>query len=130
MIVEETNQPLTVSDVNRFIKSILSSQKDLKNIWVKGEISNFILLSSNLETEIQADVYPKVQGIVEKILAEEGQFVNKDQVMLKLEAREYEIAEKKAQVEYNKQLSNFERLKDLHAEKLLSDEEFEQAKYT
>ncbi|MCB1190394.1 MAG: exodeoxyribonuclease VII large subunit [Leptospiraceae bacterium] len=41
MIVEETNQPLTVSDVNRFIKSILSSQKDLKNIWVKGEISNF-----------------------------------------------------------------------------------------
>ncbi|MCB0283207.1 MAG: efflux RND transporter periplasmic adaptor subunit [Calditrichaeota bacterium] len=97
---------------------------------VKGEISNFILLSSNLETEIQADVYPKVQGIVEKILAEEGQFVNKDQVMLKLEAREYEIAEKKAQVEYNKQLSNFERLKDLHAEKLLSDEEFEQAKYT
>lgn len=97
---------------------------------VKGEISNFILLSSNLETEIQADVYPKVQGIVENILAEEGQFVNKDQIMLKLEAKEYEIAEKKAQVEYKKQLSNFERLKDLHAEKLLSEEEFEQAKYT
>ncbi len=41
MIADDTNQPLTVSEINRFIKSILTNQKELKNIWVKGEISNF-----------------------------------------------------------------------------------------
>ena len=95
-----------------------------------GEISSFILLSSNLETEIQADVYARAQGIVEKILTEEGLYVDKNSVMLKLEAREYEIAVNKARVEYKKQLSLFNRQQVMLEEKLLSQEEFDQVKYT
>jgi len=95
-----------------------------------GERSDYILLSSNLETEVQADVYPRAQGIVEKILKDEGDYVNKGALLLKLEAREYEIAEKKALVEYQKQLSLFERQKVMHSEELLSDEEFDQVKFT
>jgi membrane fusion protein (multidrug efflux system) len=95
-----------------------------------GVISSFILVSSNLETEIQADVYARAQGIVEKILIEEGQYIAKDAVMLKLEAREYEIAEKKAHVEYEKQLSLFKRQQVMLEEELLSQEEFDQVKYT
>ncbi len=97
---------------------------------LRGDISDFILLSSNLETEVQADVYARAQGIVEKINVEEGSWVNKDAIMLELEAEEYEIGEKQARVEYDKQLSNFERLKGLYEANLLSDEEFEQAKFT
>ncbi|KAA3615635.1 MAG: efflux RND transporter periplasmic adaptor subunit [Calditrichaeota bacterium] len=95
-----------------------------------GDISNFILLSSNLETEIQADVYPRAQGVVEKILTEEGRYIAKDEVMLKLEAREYEIAVNKARVEYEKQLSIYNRQQVMFNEKLLSQEEFDQVKYT
>jgi len=95
-----------------------------------GEISDFILLSSNLETEVQADVYPRAQGIVESIRKDEGDYVNKGALLLKLEAREYEIAEQKAKVEYLKQQDLFERQKAMHSEQLLSDEEFDQAKYT
>jgi membrane fusion protein, multidrug efflux system len=95
-----------------------------------GEISNFILLSSNLETEIQADVYARAQGIVEQIFTEEGRYIGKDSVMLKLEAREYEIAVNKARVEYEKQMSIYNRQKVMLDEKLLSQEEFDQVKFT
>lgn len=95
-----------------------------------GEISDYILLSSNLETEVQADVYPRAQGIVEKIVKDEGDYVNKGDLLVKLEAREYEIAEQKAKVEYEKQLNIYKRQEVMHEEKLLSDEEFDQVKYT
>jgi membrane fusion protein (multidrug efflux system) len=97
---------------------------------VKGEISNYILLSSNLETEVQADVYPRAQGIVEKILKDEGAFVKKDDILVKLEAREYEIAEKKARVDYEQKLSMFKRQEVMYNEKLLSEEEFDQVRFT
>ncbi len=96
----------------------------------RGDISNYILLSSNLETEIQADVYSRSQGVVDSIKTEEGRYVQKGQVMLKLEADEYIIAEKKARVEFEQQLSNFKRNEAMHAKALLSNEEFEQAKYS
>ena len=59
----------------------------------RGSISDFILLSSNLETEVMADVFARVQGIVEKIHHEEGEYVKKGQTLLTLEAREYVLAE-------------------------------------
>ncbi len=96
---------------------------------VRGDISKYLLLSSNLETEVMADVYSRIQGIVDSIFAEEGQYVKKGDVMLTLEAREYELAEQKARVEYEQQLRNFQRLEKMHAKKLLSDEEYEKAKY-
>lgn len=96
----------------------------------RGNISDFILLSSNLETEIMADVFARVQGIVETIKKEEGQYVQKGDTLLTLEAKEYELAEQRARVEYEQQLSNFKRLEAMHEAKLLSDEEFERARYT
>ncbi len=83
-----------------------------------------------METEIQADVYARAQGIVETILTEEGNDISKNSVMVKLEAREYKIAVSKARVEYKKQLSIYDRQKVMFEEKLLSQEEFDQVKYT
>ncbi|MBN1406746.1 MAG: efflux RND transporter periplasmic adaptor subunit [Calditrichaceae bacterium] len=95
----------------------------------RGSISDYILLSSNLETEVMADVFARVQGIVEKIHKEEGDYVEKGETLLTLEAREYVLAEQRAQVEYQQQLSNYNRLEAMHAKKLLSDDEFERAKF-
>ncbi len=95
----------------------------------RGDISKYLLLSSNLETEVMADVYSRIQGIVDSIFKEEGQYVKKGDVMLTLEAKEYELAEQKARVEYEQQLRNFQRLQKMHEKKLLSDEEYEKAKY-
>jgi len=54
----------------------------------RGSISSYILLSSNLETEKMADVYSRVQGLVEKIHVEEGDYVQKGQLLMELEADE------------------------------------------
>ena len=96
---------------------------------MRGDISKYLLLSSNLETEVMADVYSRIQGIVDSIFKEEGQYVKKGDVMLTLEAKEYELSEQKARVEYEQQLRNFQRLEKMHQKNLLSDEEYEKAKY-
>lgn len=96
----------------------------------RGSISDFILLSSNLETEVMADVFARIQGIVEKIHKEEGDYVEKGETLLTLEAKEYVLAEKRANVEYQQQLSNYKRLEAMHKKNLLSDDEFERARYT
>lgn len=43
---EIEKKPFTVTEINRSIKNILSNQDNLKNIWVKGEISNYSRSSS------------------------------------------------------------------------------------
>ena len=96
----------------------------------KGSISNYILLSTNLETESQADVFSRVQGIVKKIYNDVGDFVKSGQNLMELEADEYVLAEQRASLNYKKQEADFERLKSMYSEDLLSKEEFEQARYT
>lgn len=96
----------------------------------KGTISDYILLSANLETEKMTDVYSRVQGLVEQIFVQEGDKVSKNQVLAKLEANEYELAEQRAKLNYLKQESDFKRLQEMYEKDLLSKEEFEQAKFT
>ena len=95
----------------------------------KGSISNYILLSTNLETESQTDVFPRIQGIVKKINHDEGDYVKSGQTLMELEADEYVLSEKRARLNHKKQEANFERLKAMFSEDLLSKEEFEQARY-
>ncbi len=94
-----------------------------------GDISSFILLSSNLETEKMTDVYARVEGLVEKIYAEEGDFVEKNKVLMKLEADEYVLAEAKARVDYELEKNLYERKRAMFEKQLLSKEEFETAKF-
>jgi membrane fusion protein (multidrug efflux system) len=95
----------------------------------KGDIADYILLSSNLETEKMADIYSRVQGIVEKIRLSEGDFVRKGQVLLELEAEEYLLAEERARVNYQKQEADFNRLKAMFDKNLVSKEEYQAAEY-
>jgi membrane fusion protein (multidrug efflux system) len=96
----------------------------------RGLISDFILLSTNLETEKMASVYSRVQGLVENIAAEEGDNVKKGQVLMTLEADEYVLAEEKARLTYQSQKSDFDRMAAMFEQNLLSKEEFEKAKFT
>ncbi|MFQ5823282.1 MAG: efflux RND transporter periplasmic adaptor subunit [bacterium] len=94
-----------------------------------GDISSFILLSSNLETEKMTDVYSRVQGLVENIFIEEGKYVKKGQALMELEADEYALEEAKARVDYEQQKNLYERSEAMYKKQLLSKEEFEQAKF-
>lgn len=94
-----------------------------------GEISAFILLSSNLETEKMADVFSRVQGLADSLFVEEGEQVTKNEILMSLEADEHKLAERQAFVSYQKQKNAFDRASAMHEKKLLSKEEFEQAKF-
>jgi membrane fusion protein (multidrug efflux system) len=96
----------------------------------RGTISDFILLSTNLETEKMTDIYARIQGVVEKIYVQEGDRVKKNQVLLQLEAEEYRLAEERARLNYKQQEAEFSRLKTMFDEDLLSKEEFERARFT
>ncbi|MBM9498872.1 exodeoxyribonuclease VII large subunit [Leptospira sp. 201903071] len=37
----EDSKPLSVTEVTRILKNLITGSKDLKNIWVRGEISNY-----------------------------------------------------------------------------------------
>ena len=95
----------------------------------RGTISDYILLSTNLETEKMTDIYSRVQGIVERIYVQEGDKVRKNQVLLELEGEEYRLAEKRAHLNYLQQESDFKRFKSMYEKDLLSKEEFEKARF-
>ncbi len=97
---------------------------------MRGTISDYILLSTNLETEKMTDIYSRVQGIVDKIYVQEGDKVRKNQVLLELEGEEYRLAEKRAHLNYLQQESDYQRFKSMYEEDLLSKEEFEKARFT
>ncbi len=94
----------------------------------RGDIANFLLFSSTLETEQTVQVFARVSGLVEAIYVDEGDRVKKGDKLLQIEKNEFELAEQKAQVEYQKQKNNFERLKALEEQELLSVEEYENAR--
>lgn len=94
----------------------------------RGDIANFLLFSSTLETEQTVQVYARVSGLVEAIYVDEGDRVKKGDKLLQIEQNEFKLAEQKALVEYQKQKNNFERLKALEEQELLSVEEYENAR--
>jgi RND family efflux transporter MFP subunit len=96
----------------------------------RGSISDYILMSSNLETEKMADVFSRVQGLVQKMYVMEGDYVKKGQILMELEADEYKLAEERARLNYLKQESDFKRMEAMFNKDLLSKEEFEQARFT
>lgn len=96
---------------------------------VSGDISSYILLSSNLETEKMTDVYSRVQGLVEKIHVEEGDFVKKGQLLMQLEPDELALQEARARVDYDQEKNLYERKQAMFDKQLLSKEEFETSKF-
>ncbi|MCP5054335.1 MAG: efflux RND transporter periplasmic adaptor subunit [bacterium] len=94
-----------------------------------GDISSFLLFSSNIDSEKVVDIYPMTYGIIRKIYFDEGQHVKKDAVLALLDDREALINEQKAGINYRNLQSEFARKKELHERNMLSKEEFERFKF-
>jgi membrane fusion protein (multidrug efflux system) len=94
-----------------------------------GDISSFLLFSSNIDSEKVVDVYPLTFGIIEKINFDEGQQVKKGDVLAVLDDREASLNEKKADLNYKKLQAEFERQKEIFQRQMLSKEEFERLKF-
>lgn len=91
----------------------------------KGDISSFLLLSSNLDSENFVNIYPMTSGIITAIKKDEGDKVGKDTVLAVLDDREAIINERKAAIDYEKLKAEFERQKEMYEKELISKETFE-----
>lgn len=123
-----------VEDANATRKDSAKVNLDLVPVEVAhaelGEISDYLLLSSTIETENVVDIYPLVGGVIEEIFTEEGVWVEEGQPLLQLEDDEIILNEKQAEVDYEQQKANFSRLEQMHSQNLISNEEFENARFT
>ena len=95
----------------------------------KGDISSYLLLSANLETEQMTDVYSRVQGWIKRIHFEEGDYVEKGSILLELNAEDYELAEKRARILYEQSKNACERCRGMYQKNLKSLEDYEESKF-
>ena len=95
----------------------------------RGNISSFILFSSNVDSEQVVDIYPMTSGIVEKIQYDEGDEVKKGAVLAILDEREALINEQKARINYEKLKMEFGRQKEIFEKQMVSKEEYDRFRF-
>lgn len=95
----------------------------------RGDISSFLLYSSNVDSDKMVDIYPLTSGIIEKINYYEGDPVKKGAVLAVLDDREASINEKKAKINYEQLKAEYERQKEIFNQNLISKEDYEKLRF-
>jgi len=93
----------------------------------RGTLSALYSTSATLRADKQATVTARTRGVIRQLLVEEGDWVKKDQKLAVLEDEEQRIAFEQATATYENKRREHERAKALHAQSLLSDEEYDTA---
>jgi membrane fusion protein (multidrug efflux system) len=96
----------------------------------RGEIEAVLRLSSNLEAEREVQVFAEAPRRVTRLLVEEGDPVRKGQQLVQLQDEEQRSAVAKAEIELKESQRDYERTKELHEQKLVTEELFTEAGYT
>ncbi len=95
----------------------------------RGDIEATIKSSTHLEAEEEVKVFARTANRVTELLVEEGDVVNKDQVLLRLENDIQKTAYGKGQVKLDKARQEFERQKALYGQKLISEQAYNDAQF-
>ena len=91
-------------------------------------ISSYIETNGTLEAENEVDLVARVSAPIVRLLAEEGMAVRRGQTLLVLEQKELQVQLEISRVALGEATLVYERAKKLHADSLISQEEYEQAK--
>lgn len=94
-----------------------------------GNISAYYTSTATLEAEDEAMVVAKVRGIVKKLNVEEGDYVKAGDVLAQLEDKQLEIEAARAKATMDRLQNELNRKEELYNKKLISAQEFENAKY-
>ena len=95
----------------------------------RGPIEQVIRSSTNIEAELSVEVYAKTTGLVEELLVEEGDHVRESALPVRLEDHEQKNNVAEVEAELAKARREYERQQRLHAEKLISDQAFNDATF-
>lgn len=102
-----------------------------------GNVSRSITATGTIEPIIKVNVGTQVSGIISKIYVDYNSEVRKGDMLAEIEKTALQadfnsktLALNSSRIEFQYQQKNFERSKELHDKKLISDTDFETAKYT
>jgi RND family efflux transporter MFP subunit len=95
----------------------------------RGTIEEILERSAALQAEEQVQVLARTQNPAIELLVEEGDHVEKDQVLLRLESDRQKTAYDQAMTQFDKARVEFERLEKLYKESLISESEYLNAKF-
>jgi membrane fusion protein (multidrug efflux system) len=92
---------------------------------VTGSISSYYRATATLEAEKEAQILARVTGLVESLLAEEGDLVSAGDPLLKVDNDEYRFRLEQAVAATANLKSRFDRLEQMKLEELATEEEFQ-----
>lgn len=96
---------------------------------IQGSISSNYSATSTIEAEREAEVIARVEGVLNKILVEEGDQVTVGKVLAELDDKSFQLEYNKSLANLNKLKNNFARNKKLQDENIISKENFDKVKY-
>ncbi len=102
----------------------------------RGSLTEAVTASGTVKPVIEVEVGTQVSGIIDKIYVDYNSVVKKGELIAELEIDllEADLNAQKAQLESSKtqfeyQTKNYQRIKELYEEELVSDSEFDDAEY-
>jgi len=91
----------------------------------KGSISSNYTTTAVLEAKEEAFVVGRASGIIEQIMVEEGDYVEKGQVLAKLEPERYELNLRRAQADMTGIEKELAKINKVYHQKLVSDDTYD-----
>ena len=95
----------------------------------RGSIAAFYSATGTLEADREARVVPRLAGQIVSIEVEEGDFVERGQVLARVDADRLRIEKQQADADLSRMRQDYERHQEMHARNLISTEVFERVKY-
>jgi len=95
----------------------------------RNDISSNFHTTATLESRNEADIITRVTGIIEELTIEEGDFVEKGQVLARIDPRRYELALAKADAELAGINQELQRLSLMAEKQLVSAQASDKLKY-
>lgn len=95
----------------------------------RGDISAYYSNTATLEAVEEATIVSKVRGIVQKLMVEEGDYVEAGQVLAKIEDDQYRIETERAKATMDRMYNDYQRNKELFEKELISAEVYENSRF-
>jgi RND family efflux transporter MFP subunit len=105
-------------------KKVIPIPVEVESVEV-GDISSNYMTTAVLEAKEEAFVVARASGIIEEIMVEEGDYVEKGQVLASLEPERYQLNLRRAKADLQGIEKELAKLKKVYNKKLVSDDAFD-----
>lgn len=93
-----------------------------------GSVLSRVSATGSLKAQAQVNLQAQVMGTVDRLLVQEGDWVNKGDLLLELDRKSYQAQLVLARSRFEQTRSSFSRIESLYAGRLVSAEQYETAK--